>query len=599
MIESTYYVGHSVARDVMYARLRDLLDKKVFDKKRVYMFGTSKIASMIISFLEKNGVYLEGIVDNDSKKQGYKIAGLTVEKPESLAHGDENVMILIASSYQKEMIEQLEKMGYLLEKNIIKVIDLPELMADYSFADRTQYQIMPEKEIRERQLDIMKYLKKICDENNINYYLAYGTLLGAVRHGGFIPWDDDVDIYVNGNDIDRLADLINQSERYELITCKNCCSYYDQIALMVDKNSVVDLNCFPLQATTGISIDIFPLYGLPSAQSEIVEYVEKLKELEMKKWNCLYDKEACHKAALELNDYISSYKFEDAKYTGFFLSPYFTKDYLKTEFFATKEYLMYEDEEFCVPGRYKEVLGAIYGDYMKLPPEEKRGGRHYYKAYYPYRAENQNNANQVFWNQYYNGNLELDYPSNFARNITNELTPGTVIVDLGCGNGRDSLYFDNIGMNVIAIDMSETAITKLKNEHGDKKVQFYQGDFVNDSKLYSCEPDCFYSRFTIHAISEEQQNILLKNVYEQLKPGGKFYIEVRSILDDKYGLGEEIARNTYVYEGHSRRFIVREELEQQLEQQGFRILYSEESRHFAPFKDQDPIVLRITAEKSK
>ncbi len=383
MKESTYYVGYSAARDVMYARLQELLDKKAFDKKKVYMFGTSKIASMIISFLNKNGVYLEGIVDNNPKNQGHKIAGLMVEKPESLVDGGEEVIILIASSYQKEMIEQLEKMGYLLDKNIIKVIDLPELMTDYSFADRRQYQVMPEKEIRERQLNLMRYLKKICEENKIDYYLAYGTLLGAVRHSGFIPWDDDVDIYVNGNDIDRLAELIYKSEQYELITCKNCHSYYGQVALMVDRNSVADVNCFPLQATTGISIDVFPLYGLPSPGRQLEEYIEKLKELEMKKWNCLYDKEMCHKATLELNDYISSYKLEAAEYTGFFLGTEFTKDYLKREFFDTKDFLMFEGEEFCVPGQYKEILRVIYGDYMKLPPKEKRGGRHYYKAYYP------------------------------------------------------------------------------------------------------------------------------------------------------------------------------------------------------------------------
>ena len=128
-------------------------------------------------------------------------------------------------------------------------------------------------------------------------------------------------------------------------------------------------------------------------------------------------------------------------------------------------------------------------------------------------------------------------------------------------------------------------------------VKFYQGDFVNDDKLYSCAPDYFYSRFTIHAINEEQQNVLIKNVYKHLREGGRFYIEVRSVKDDIFGLGQEVARNTYIYEGHSRRFVVKEELEEQLKDEGFKVVYAEENRQFAPFKDQDPIILRIIAEK--
>ena len=591
------YVGHSTARDQMYSRLQEMISKNIFSNKKVYMFGTSKIASMIISYLDNNGVKLTGIIDNDPSKQGFSIAGFNVVSPETIKSFDENIIILIASSYQEEMVKQLKNFGYSLETNIIKVIDLPLLMNDYSFIDRTNYKVMPEKEIRKRQVDIIKYLKYVCDENGIDYYLAYGTLLGAVRHGGFIPWDDDVDIYIKGKDIDKLAELVNQSDRFAFITCKNCNNYFDQISLMIDKNSVIDFNCFPLQATTGIFIDIFPLYGLPSEEVELKEYVEVLKQLEMDKWNCLYDENKCHEAALKINDFISSYDYEKYDSTGFFLSPYFTKDYLPKEFFSTKQYLLYEGEKLCVPGNYSGILKQIYGDYKVLPPENKRGGRHYYKAYYPHNDISQNSINKEYWNKFYNGTLKLDYPSNFARDITNYLKPNTVLVDLGCGNGRDSLYFDNIGLNVIAIDMSETATNKLKEEHKDKKIQFCKGDFVRDWKLYNCNPDYFYSRFTIHAITEKQQNELISNVYRELKIGGKFFIEVRCVLDDIYGLGEEIDRNTYIYEGHYRRFIERVELEEELVKQGFSIEYSEENKNFAPFKDRNPIILRIIAEK--
>ena len=276
-----HYKRYRVAVDEMYRNLSDMVNKNIFTDKKVYMFGTSKIASMIISYLSYNGIKLTGIIDNDMKKQGYVIENLKVDSPEILRNYDSEVVVLIASSYQNEMIKQLEDMNYEYEKNIIKVIDLPKLMGDYSFIDRSGYKLMPKNEIKIHQIEMMKYIRNICDENGIDYYLAYGTLLGAVRHRGFIPWDDDIDIYVKGKDIDKLADIINKSDRYQMFTCRNNSKFLDQLPIVIDKDSVVDFNCFPLQATMGIWIDIFPLYGLPSGENEVKEYASKIK-----KWKC-------------------------------------------------------------------------------------------------------------------------------------------------------------------------------------------------------------------------------------------------------------------------------------------------------------------------
>lgn len=377
-----YYKRHDVALKKLYSNLDSMINDGMFINKKVYMFGTSKIASIIIGFLQNKGINLSGIIDNDKSRQGYEMANLMVKSPESIENDKENTLVLIASSYQNEMIQQLENMGYEYDKNIFKVIDLPKLMSDYSFVERKNYKRMSDSEIKNSQLNIMKMLKKVCDENDIDYYLAYGTLIGAVRHKGFIPWDDDVDIYVRGRDIDKLAELINKTDKYEMITCKNCKEYLDQISLVVDKDTVVDLNSFPLQTTTGVSIDVFPLYGLPSEEDKFREYVEKIREMEIQKWNYLYDTDKCHEIALEMNDYISSFELEKYENTGFVLSPYFTKDYLKTSDFKTKTRLKFEEEVFDVPNGYDNILKTIYGDYMKLPPVEKRGGRHYYNAYY-------------------------------------------------------------------------------------------------------------------------------------------------------------------------------------------------------------------------
>ena len=65
------------------------------------------------------------------------------------------------------------------------------------------------KKLQKKELEIMKYFDNFCEENNIKYYLAYGTLLGSIRHHGFIPWDDDVDVFVSGEDFLKLKKIFN------------------------------------------------------------------------------------------------------------------------------------------------------------------------------------------------------------------------------------------------------------------------------------------------------------------------------------------------------------------------------------------------------
>lgn len=377
-----YYKGYDAARKVMYSNLSYLLEKEMFYNKKIYIFGTSKISSMILTYLRNKNVKITGIIDNDIHRHGMIVEGLPVNAPEILASYDKDIVILIASSYQEEMIAQLEAMGYKKEINIIKVIDLPELMSDYSFVDRTNYVEMPESEIKNRMLQMLKFLKNICERNNIDYFLAYGTLLGAVRHEGFIPWDDDIDIWIRDKDLEQLATLVNASGRYQLITCYNCPDYWDAISLLVDCDSVKDGNFFPVQYTTGVSIDIFSLYGLPDSKPALKKYGEHIKTLENEKWSFLYDEEKCEGTVEKLASYLSSFNFDDAKYIGCFLSPYFSKEVFKKEYFFQKEYLYFEGEKFCVPIGYKDILTILYNDYMKLPPEQKRKQQHYYKAYY-------------------------------------------------------------------------------------------------------------------------------------------------------------------------------------------------------------------------
>lgn len=202
-----------------------------------------------------------------------------------------------------------------------------------------------------------------------------------------------------------------------------------------------------------------------------------------------------------------------------------------------------------------------------------------------------------YWNRYYDLNKAPQYPSLFAQWVSEQLDRGKTILDLGCGNGRDSLYFYTKGMNVTAIDASSEVIEKLRRENTEDNIYFICDDFVCSTAIFAGQYDYCYSRFSLHAITEIQESEVISNVYRVLKAGGKFFIETRSINDELYGKGEKVAEDSFYYEGHFRRFIKKDKLLNKLLSVGFKISYSEEARDFAPYQNANPLIIRIVVQK--
>ncbi len=202
----------------------------------------------------------------------------------------------------------------------------------------------------------------------------------------------------------------------------------------------------------------------------------------------------------------------------------------------------------------------------------------------------------TYWNLFYASNPEIEHPSLFAQYVYEQLENGKTLLELGCGNGRDSVYFSE-KVDVTAIDASDKAISDLNKKYQDRSgIRFLCDDFVCAAALFQRQYDYCYSRFTLHAISEEQELSVISNVRHALKDSGLFFIEVRSINDELYGKGKPAGKNAFIYNGHYRRFIVLEELKNHLVQNGFRITYAEEAKGFAPFGDSDPPIIRIVAK---
>lgn len=204
--------------------------------------------------------------------------------------------------------------------------------------------------------------------------------------------------------------------------------------------------------------------------------------------------------------------------------------------------------------------------------------------------------NKAYWDQYYKNQICSEEPSPFAQYVATLVEPGKRMVELGCGNGRDAVFFAGHGLQVTALDMSQEAITQLHSRNI-PHAEFICGDFVNSDVHQPNSYDYVYSRFTIHSINRNQEQMLLNNLFRGLRPGGKLFIEVRSVHDPLFGKGKQMEHNAYFYDNHYRRFIVLSELVDSLEQRAFRVEYAQEHTGFAPYGNDDPPVIRIVAVK--
>ena len=209
-----------------------------------------------------------------------------------------------------------------------------------------------------------------------------------------------------------------------------------------------------------------------------------------------------------------------------------------------------------------------------------------------------------YWEKYYSNSIGSSEPSDFAKYCTKYIKTESVILDLGCGNGRDSIYFAKINDNqVYACDQSEEAIQKLKCNF-DNPI-FFKSDVTNIKFEFEGTLNVIYARFLLHALDKKEASEVLNWSYENLASNGLFMTEARSVKSDIYGTGEKIAEETYIVdkefdyevEPHKRRFLKRDIIEKEILSLGFEIIEIVESNGLAMYRNDNPVVIRIIAKK--
>ena len=263
------------------------------------------------------------------------------------------------------------------------------------------------RQIQEVSLDILRQVAELCEKLDLRYYLIYGTLIGAVRHHGFIPWDDDVDIMMPRPDYDKLLEYLALHKLPDL-TVFNDQTHKDYpytiTRISNDRYFIESEN--EVSIGMGVFIDIYPYDGLGNTKEEAIRYGligDRLSSFcyqATRKRFSLANTASFVKKILKLPLYIVSkiigkdyfqnkintlqgrYAYDGSEYVGCFVwLSGGIKDIFKREWFDEYEMCEFEGYSFRIPKRYDEILRHAYGDYMQLPPENERVGHHYYKAY--------------------------------------------------------------------------------------------------------------------------------------------------------------------------------------------------------------------------
>lgn len=202
------------------------------------------------------------------------------------------------------------------------------------------------------------------------------------------------------------------------------------------------------------------------------------------------------------------------------------------------------------------------------------------------------------WEAYYSTAKAPTEPSSFARKVGEDVRHELELLEVGCGNGRDAAHFARLGHHVTALDVSHAAITLCAVAHAELGVRFLCGSLPDVADRFASRFDAVYSRFCLHAMTRSEQEATLRAALRVLKSGGQLFVEARSINDPLARLGEVISPTERIH-GHYRRFIVLDELLQELTEMGFNVVHQEEVKGVAAFGDDDPVVVRVVAQKPR
>lgn len=259
-------------------------------------------------------------------------------------------------------------------------------------------------DLQDKMLDILKYFISVCEKNDLHYWLAGGTCLGALRHGGFIPWDDDLDVYMPRKDYEKLWQLMGNGkvdDHYKLCRTTREQNYHHRVMQIVDLNTTfIHSRSKNEDIEHGIYIDIIPIDACPNSKLQrFAQFVNavifSICNIQQKpEYNggkltglmsfgttvllgIIRGQDARYKAWSKAEKQMTKYGWDSCTHIKCITSQFHElMTAFPKEWFGEREE-QFEDIMVAVPSNAEAYCTAMYGDYMALPPKEKRVVRHH------------------------------------------------------------------------------------------------------------------------------------------------------------------------------------------------------------------------------
>lgn len=264
------------------------------------------------------------------------------------------------------------------------------------------------RDVQEIEKNILKYVRDTCINNGLRYYLAYGTLIGAIRHHGFIPWDDDIDIVMPRKDYLRLLNIINaDNSYYKVVSVDTNSKFNAPLPKVIDtRTKIVQHYGFIEETELGLYIDVFLIDGAGDDYSFALGYYDEAYSI-YRKWkaadtqflqpnisklhslwrwskNIRYKIKGYHYWLNELEKHNKKFSFDDSKYVSVLEAgtPGAKRNVWPKSYFGDGVDVIFEGEKYKAPVEYDKLLRLEYGDYMTPPPKEFQVSHHYADVYW-------------------------------------------------------------------------------------------------------------------------------------------------------------------------------------------------------------------------
>ena len=255
------------------------------------------------------------------------------------------------------------------------------------------------KRLKETEIESLKIFLGICKKHNLKYFLIGGSCLGAIRHGGFIPWDDDIDIGMPRNDYDRFLAFAHSELPENLFLQTNISDPEYPLCFAKLRNSdttFIETSLKNFKINHGVYLDIFPLDGIPDNKYIKKKQLFKLRIVNKAKsryWNGNIKKYTLkskvvngilkilyrniHSITKKEEHIMRKYDYSKCNLIFNYCGAWGEKEIAEKEWFGQGKKANFEGLEVIVPVDSDAYLRRLYGDYMTLPPVEKRIGHHY------------------------------------------------------------------------------------------------------------------------------------------------------------------------------------------------------------------------------